>query len=81
MSESQRRAKSDRFYWCSGCGRWHDPLKRRDIHYLMNCPVQSPAVRNFDGTDEELKRFLIACQLNQQDAEAFEERIDRQIKT
>lgn len=68
--------KSDRFYWCTGCGKWHDPLKENNPHYLMYWPIQAPTMRNFEGTVEELERFIIAQRLKQQDAYDFERRID-----
>lgn len=73
--------KSDRFYWCGGCGRWHDPYKGQQIHGLRLGPQTQPDPHNFDGTPEELERFKAALKLRAQDAEmaerAFEARIDQ----
>ncbi len=72
--------RSDRWYWCDGCGKWHDRDKDQGFHHCMYCPLEEPDQRNFDGTEEELKRFVIALRLRREDArkaaEEFERRID-----
>lgn len=73
--------RSDRFYWCTGCGRWHDPCKGQSTHYAMYCSYQEPNERNFEGTAEELKRFLAAIQLRREDEAAFEKRVDETLRS
>lgn len=67
---------SERFYWCSGCGRWHDSAKQQVRHFAMHVSRSEPSASNFEGTAEDLQRFLMARKLRAQDAEAFESRID-----
>lgn len=69
-------SKSERFYWCTGCGKWHDFTKPQASHFLMYCEWEEPCLANFEGTPEELQRFLIARDLRALDDEAFERRID-----
>lgn len=72
-----RKSNSERFYWCRGCGKWHDPLKGNNgIHYAMDWPMEEPNERNFEGTARDLQRFQIARELRKQDAVDFETRID-----
>ena len=70
-----------RFYWCSGCGRWHDPLKGQAFHYLMACSLEEPNEQNFEGSPEELERFKMARAIRAKDAAAFEKRIDDALAT
>lgn len=70
---------SERWRWCSGCGKWHDSSKPQLTHFLMSCSYQEPCERNFEGTAEDLQRFLLARQLRAEDAAAFERRIDERI--
>ena len=72
--------RSDRFYWCTGCGKWHDPDKGREIHFSMYCEWEHPSPRNFEGTADELKRFLIAMKLRREDEEQFERRVELRLK-
>lgn len=72
--------KSDRFYWCTGCGRWHDPVNRKsNIHYAMYCPPEAPNAGNFDGTEDELRRFLVARELRRAADDEFERKITARI--
>lgn len=70
-----------RFYWCTGCGQWHDPAATdsSSIHYSMYWPLTEPNERNFDGTLEDLERFITARKLKAQDGEEFERRIDAML--
>lgn len=66
---------SMRFYWCEGCGVWHDPFKDKTSHLAMYCPLEPPRHGNFDGTLIELERFIKGRELQRDDAEDFERRI------
>ena len=78
--ESQPRPSSGRWYWCIGCGRWHDPLLPRETHFLMYWTYQPPNPQNFEGTADDLARFLAHRQLAIEDVEAMERRVDERLK-
>jgi len=70
---------STRFYWCTGCGRWHERRGGMRAHFAMYVPMEEPSESNFDGSLEDLERFVIARQLMREDAEALEKRIDARL--
>lgn len=70
---------SERFHWCSGCGKWHNNNRKSGMHYAMYCPWTEPNEKNFEGTTDDLERFNIARQLRQEDEKIFESRIDERI--
>jgi hypothetical protein len=70
---------SERWYWCHGCGAWHDSDKRQSQHFCMYVCFQEPCERNFEGTADELARFIAARKLRAEDAAEFERRVDAQI--
>lgn len=72
-------SRSDRFYWCFSCGRWHDPDKPQSAHLAMYCPKEPPTPLNFDGSDDELKRFIAALKIHEQDDEWFEMRVSHEM--
>jgi hypothetical protein len=69
-----------RFYWCTGCGKWHDPYDNQNFHYDMYWEQREPDSLNFDGTKEDLKRFQVARLLLQEDANRFEHRVTRELR-
>lgn len=75
---------SMRWSWCSGCGKWEDMAIDKYIHYSMYCALEEPNERNFQGTHEELARFIVARQLAKEDQakanDSFENRIDERMK-
>lgn len=75
------RPSSGRWYWCVGCGKWHDPLKKeRDgFHFLMYCDMQDPDAGNFEGTGEELARFLAYRKLKEEESDLLEVLIDKRV--
>lgn len=73
------RPSSGRWYWCLGCGKWHDPLLLREMHYSMYFPMQEPNEKNFEGTAEDRARFAAWQALQDEDAEAMERRVDQAV--
>lgn len=73
-------AESERFYWCVGCGRWEDSRKNQSTHFAMYCPFQEPTSGNFEGTDDELRRFLIARELRLEESAEFEAKITARME-
>ena len=71
------------WYWCKGCAKWHSTYRDNPIHYAMYCAQQEPVEANFDGTKEELDRFIVARQIRDEDQqrlrEEFEERVTRRL--
>lgn len=69
-----------RWYWCTGCGQWHDYQKRQLTHTSMWCEWSEPNEKNFDGTVDELSRFIIARRLRREDELAFEKRVEEEAR-
>ncbi len=70
-------APSLRWTWCTGCGCWEKPGKTS--HHLMYCTYSEPTASNFEGTAEELARFLAARALVEEDNLLFEQRVSERM--